>query len=92
VIRAVLDCNVVVAAMLDPAGQPGRVVGLVREAFELVWSPPIVAECHRVAGHRRLPGRFRVRDGSPAQAFGSSAAAKRRVRTAFSKVARSRSK
>lgn len=61
-IRAVLDCNVVVAAMLNPTGQPGRVLGLVREAFELVWSPPIVAECHRVAGYPRLRGRFRVRD------------------------------
>lgn len=33
-IRAVLDCNVVVAAMLDPAGQPARPVGQVREAFD----------------------------------------------------------
>ncbi len=61
-IRAVLDCNVVVAAMLNPAGQPARLVGQVREAFDLVWSPPIVAECHRVAGYPRLRGRFRVRD------------------------------
>jgi len=62
VIRAVLDCNVVVAAMLNPAGQPARVVGQVREAFDLIWSPPIVAECRRVAAYPRLRGRFRVRD------------------------------
>ncbi len=61
-IRAVLDCNVVVAAMLNPAGQPARLVGQVREAFDLVWSAPIVAECHRVADYPRLRGRFQVRD------------------------------
>ena len=60
-IRAVLDCNVVVAAMLNPAGRPARVVDQVRQGFDLVWSPPIVAECHRVVAYPRLRGRVRVR-------------------------------
>jgi putative PIN family toxin of toxin-antitoxin system len=62
VIRAVLDANVVVAAMLNPAGRPAEVVGKVRVDFELVWSPPIVAECHRVADYRKIRSRVRVAD------------------------------
>lgn len=61
-IRAVLDCNVVVAAMLSPAGRPARVVALVREGFDLVWSPAIVEECQRVVRYPKLRGRFRIRD------------------------------
>lgn len=61
-IRAVLDANVVVAAMLNPAGRPAEVIGRVREGFELVWSPPIVAECHRVANYRKVRSRLRVGD------------------------------
>jgi putative PIN family toxin of toxin-antitoxin system len=62
VIRAVLDANVVVAAMLNPAGRPSEVVARVREDFELVWSPPIVAECHRVVDYGRIRRRLRVAD------------------------------
>jgi len=62
VIRAVLDANVVVAAMLNPAGRPAEVVGKVREDYDLVWSPPIVAECHRVADYRKIQRRLRVAD------------------------------
>lgn len=61
-IRAVLDANVVVAAMLNPAGRPARLVAKVREDFDLVWSPPIVAECHRVAAYRKILRRLRVTD------------------------------
>jgi putative PIN family toxin of toxin-antitoxin system len=62
VIRAVVDANVVVAAMLNPAGRPAEVVGRVREDYDLVWSPPIVAECHRVADYRKVRARLRVDD------------------------------
>jgi putative PIN family toxin of toxin-antitoxin system len=62
VIRAVLDANVVLSAMLNPAGRPAEVVGKVRVAFDLVWSPAIVAECHRAADYRKLRTRFRVPD------------------------------
>ncbi len=61
-IRAVLDANVVIAAMLNPAGIPADVVGRVREDYELVWSPPIIAECHRVADYRRIRSRSKVAD------------------------------
>ena len=61
-IRAVLDANVVIAAMLNPAGRPAELVGRVGESYQLVWSPPIVAECHRVVDYRKLRNRFRVAD------------------------------
>ncbi len=61
-IRAVLDANVVVAAMLNPAGVPAAVVSKVREAYEVVWSPGIVAECHRVTDYRKIRNRLRVAD------------------------------
>jgi uncharacterized protein len=62
VIRAVLDANVVLSAMLNPAGRPAQVVAKVREAFDLIWSPLIVAECHRAARYRKVRNRFRVDD------------------------------
>ncbi len=58
-IRVVLDANVVVAAMLNP---PAQVVDKARDDFDLVWSPPIVAECHRVVDYRKIRNRFRIRD------------------------------
>ena len=61
-IRAVLDANVVVAAVLNPAGVPSDVASRVREGYELVWSPRIVAESHRVAEYRKIRNRFRVAD------------------------------
>jgi putative PIN family toxin of toxin-antitoxin system len=61
VIRAVLDCNVVVTAALSE----GKCEELLRRArgrrgFELVWSPPIVAECLRVIAYPKLAGKFRT--------------------------------
>lgn len=60
-IRAVLDCNIVVTAALSE----GKCAELLRRArlrngFELVWSPPIVAECLRVIEYPKLAGKFRV--------------------------------
>lgn len=61
-IRAVLDANVVIAAMLNPAGVPAGVVARVGEAYELAWSLPIVSECHRVAAYRKIRTRLKVPD------------------------------
>jgi predicted nucleic acid-binding protein len=46
--------------MLNPSGLPAELVGRIRVDFELVWSPPIVAECHRVAEYRKIRTRVRV--------------------------------
>jgi putative PIN family toxin of toxin-antitoxin system len=60
-IRAVLDRNVVVTAALSE----GKCAELLRRArlrngFELVWSPPIIAECLRVIAYPKLAGKFRT--------------------------------
>jgi len=61
VIRAVLDCNVVVTAALS-AGKCADLLSRVRrrDGFELVWSAPIVAECLRVIEYPKLAGKFRT--------------------------------
>jgi putative PIN family toxin of toxin-antitoxin system len=61
VIRAVLDCNVVITAALS-AGKCADILSraLQRDGFELVWSSPIVAECLRVIEYPKLAGRFRT--------------------------------
>lgn len=60
-IRAVLDCNVVVTAALS-AGKCADLLSRVRrrDGFELAWSPPIVAGCLRVIEYPKLAGKFRT--------------------------------
>lgn len=55
-LRAVLDANVFVSALLRPEGPPGRVVErFVRDAaFELVISPAIAAEVTRALAYPKL--------------------------------------
>jgi putative PIN family toxin of toxin-antitoxin system len=55
-LRAVLDANVYVSALIHPAGTPGRLIeGFLRETnFELVLSPAIVDEVLRALGYRRV--------------------------------------
>jgi len=61
VIRAVLDCNVVITAAVS-GGTCAELLSRARQrdGFELVWSPPIVAECLRVIEYRKLAGKFRT--------------------------------
>jgi uncharacterized protein len=55
VLRAVLDANVYVSALLRPEGPPGRIVErFLRGAFELVVSPAIVAEVARALTYPKL--------------------------------------
>lgn len=60
-IRAVLDCNVVVTAALS-AGKCAELLTRARrrDGFELVWSSPIVAQCLRVIEYPNLAGKFRT--------------------------------
>ena len=55
-LRAVLDANVYVSAIIQPAGTPGRLIeGFLREAnFELVLSPAIVDDVLRAVGYRKV--------------------------------------
>jgi predicted nucleic acid-binding protein len=61
VIRAVLDCNVVVTAALS-AGKCAELLTRARrrDGFEFVWSPPNVAGCLRVIEYPKLAGKFRT--------------------------------
>jgi uncharacterized protein len=45
-VRALLDANVLISAVIRPLGTPGLIIAalLEREAFDLVLSPGIVAE------------------------------------------------
>lgn len=62
-IRAVLDANVVVAAMMNTRGAPADVVrAAARHEFTAVWSTPLIVECRRVAARARIVPRLRVED------------------------------
>lgn len=66
-VRAVIDTNVVVSAVINPDGTPGQVVRAAGRAFVLVWSRGIVAECLQVVGRERIARRVR-RAGNDAEA------------------------
>ena len=53
-IRAVVDTNVVVSALLSPSGKPAKVIRAAGVLFRLVWSPGVVAECLRVIDYPRI--------------------------------------
>jgi putative PIN family toxin of toxin-antitoxin system len=55
-LRAVLDANVLVSAIIRPENPPGRIVRLLveRAAFELVMSPSILEELRRSLGYPRV--------------------------------------
>lgn len=53
-IRAVVDTNVVVSGLLTPAGPAARVLEAAGLRFHLVWTPAIVAECHRVLAYPKV--------------------------------------
>jgi len=61
VIRAVLDCNVVITAALS-VGKCAQLLSRARQrdGVELAWSPPIVAECLRVIEYPKFIGEFRT--------------------------------
>lgn len=53
--RAVLDVNVLISAVLSPNGAPGRLLGAWRNgAFELVVSPLLLAELRRALSYSKL--------------------------------------
>lgn len=53
--RAVLDPNVLISALLSPSGTPARIVRAWREgAFELVASALLLAELERALGYPKV--------------------------------------
>lgn len=58
-IRAVLDVNVLVSALISPSGTPAKILGAWRdERFVVVTSEPILAEFERVVRQPRFSPRY----------------------------------
>jgi uncharacterized protein len=56
VLRAALDANVYISALLRPEGPPGRIIErfLRKVAFDIVLSPTIVDEVLRAFAYRKI--------------------------------------
>jgi len=62
-LRAALDANVIVSALLSPGGAPARVLVAWREgAFELIVSTQLLAELTRALSYPRLRERVDTQD------------------------------
>jgi putative PIN family toxin of toxin-antitoxin system len=59
-VRAVVDTNVFISAALTPRGTPATLLAAAGDAFQLVWSAGIVAECLRVLTYDKVTKRLRV--------------------------------
>ena len=63
--KAVLDTNVIISAVLSPAGSPARVLRLwIEGAYELVCSPLLLAELERTFAYPKLRARIRYEEGA----------------------------
>ena len=61
--RAVLDVNVLVAAILSPTGSPATVLRRWLEgAYDLVVSPKLLEELERTLGYRKIRERVTSED------------------------------
>jgi putative PIN family toxin of toxin-antitoxin system len=57
-VRAVLDTNVFLLALINPHSRCGRLLGELAPRYELVLSPPIVGEILDVLHRPRLRAKF----------------------------------
>ena len=75
--RVVLDANVLLSAVISPRGTPAQILRLWEgEHFELVISPPILAELERVIHYPRIQERYNLSEeyvGQFLQSIGSGA-------------------
>ena len=63
--RAVLDPNVIISALLSPDGAPAQVLSAWREgAFDLLVSPKLMAELRRALSYPKLQSRIEPQDSS----------------------------
>jgi predicted nucleic acid-binding protein len=59
-LHAILDANVLIAALLSPRGSPARLLrAWMNGAFELIVSPGLLAELERALAYPKLRGGFR---------------------------------
>jgi putative PIN family toxin of toxin-antitoxin system len=62
-VRALLDANVLVSALLSRTGSPARLITLwLDAAFELVVCPALLTEVERTLGHPKLSTRIEQAD------------------------------
>ena len=62
-IRAVLDVNVIVAALLSPPGSPATLLRRWLDgSYELVVSPTLLRELERTLGYRKISARVTAED------------------------------
>jgi uncharacterized protein len=62
-VRAVLDPNVIISALLSPDGAPARaLLAWLRGEFELVVSPLLLAELERALAYPKLRKRIEPQD------------------------------
>jgi hypothetical protein len=62
-LRAVLDPNIIISALLSPLGSPARVVrAFVDGEFELIVSPALLAELERALAYPKLRKRIPPQD------------------------------
>ncbi|MBI2365770.1 MAG: putative toxin-antitoxin system toxin component, PIN family [Deltaproteobacteria bacterium] len=63
-LRAVLDANVIISALIQPKGASGRIVASLLEenSFELVLSPAILAEMLRALTYPKVRKYIKVSD------------------------------
>ena len=62
-IRAVLDVNVIVAALLSPTGSPATLLRRWLDgSYELVVSPTLLRELERTLGYRKISARVTAED------------------------------
>jgi putative PIN family toxin of toxin-antitoxin system len=58
-VKAVLDCNVFLSALIRPGGPPALILAsMLRQEFELVLSPAIFAEYQRTINYPRIRKRI----------------------------------
>lgn len=59
--RAVLDVNVLISAVISPLGAPGRILRFwEQDKFELATSPPILIELERVLHYPKIQGKYNI--------------------------------
>ncbi len=67
-IRAVLDTNVVVSAVLSPQGIPAQILlAGIEKAFTFLFSPPIFTEIRRVLNYPKIARQLSSRQVSNAE-------------------------
>jgi uncharacterized protein len=65
-VRAVLDPNVLIAALVSPRGTPGILAARWREGhFDLIVSSRLLAELERALGYPKLSKRVRPDEAAP---------------------------